>query len=332
MLLFRRNTQLYPLALLCKDLIFKHSKSAISLFYFSTESLASVYKYRKQGKKNLDITNARVQVEMSGKSLFILGSGPSVNRFTTEEWERIRLNDSWGFNLWFCHSFVPTAYLTQAVVEPEKNRRASMGYNINVILKQMAEDRKEDYKETDFFFRGDAVNKQKFYGTEFGGSLERIIGRSGYLLAEMPISSTNKIHPDILLERMFSRGFYRANAEIQAIPKFGSTVTEMISLALMLGYKEIILCGIDMNDGGHFYDHEEFFVKYPYLRELSAINNNRTPRGEHEHMDKSVRPFTIKEYIVSLRRFAKQKFGAEIYVMSEKSALFPEIQKYRNHV
>lgn len=330
-LLRQSKHQLYALISLFKSLAPYDLKSASSILFFSSESLASVLRYKGSGKKTANLIDARERVVGSGKILFILGSGPSVNDHTPTEWEYIRKNDSWGFNLWFCNDFVPSAYVAQALIEPEDNKEESRPYKSNKMLSKMLQDKQEEYGNVEFYIRGDAVNRYKFYDTELGKSIEQIVGRQGELFAEMPVSSTNKISPDILLEKIFEKGFYQVDREIQVIPKIGSTITELISFGLMLGYKEIVLCGIDMNDGGHFYDDEETFSRYPLLRELSNFNHTRTPGGGHEHMDTSTRPFTIKEYIIALRKLAQTKFDADVYVMRKESALYPEIPKYEKY-
>lgn len=327
-LLVYARKQLFSLMRLFFSLLTKDSKSAFSILFFSTESLVSVIRYTNRGRQALDLKRQRDKIVNSKKSLFILGSGPSVNTYSESEWDIIRRNHSWGFNLWFCHDFVPSVYFAQSLIEPDKDNVSSREYNTNMTLSKMLLDKKDVYGQTEFLLRGDAVNKGKFFNNEFGQLVGTILGRNASFIAEMPISSENKIAPEILYESIFEAGFFSVSEAIQVVPKFGSTITEMIALALILGYKEIILCGIDMNNGGHFYDNEESFQRYPYLRELSSINHNRTSEGVHEHMDASVRPFTIKQYIVALKNFAEKRFNAKIFVMNEVSTLFPEIEKY----
>lgn len=328
-LLIKRNKQIYSLIRLFFSLAIYDLKSAASILFFSTESLASVYKYENNGKKTVKLIDTKKSIEKSKKSLFILGSGPTVNEYTQEEWNRIKENDSWGFNMWFCHHFVPSTYITQALREPTEDKENSFAYNINKMLTSMLEDQKELYMDRDFFIRGDSVNKHEFHKTTFGSRIEKIIEKQVAYYGEIPVSSTSSIAPDILFDKLFKFNFFHIENNIQAIPKFGSTITELITFGLMLGYKEIVLCGIDMNDGGHFYDKEEYFQKYPLLRKLSNINHTRTTEGRHEHMDTTIRPFTIKDYIIALRDLAKDKFDAQVYVMSETSALYPEIPKYK---
>lgn len=303
-------------------------RSASSMLYYSTESLSSVLRYKTSGKSTARLKNRLGSIERRSNTVFILGSGPSVNEHTQNEWNHIKKNDSWGFNLWFCNDFVPTVYVAQALVEQKTQIESSLPFRMNDTLRKMLQDKQADYRDTSFYYRGDAVNQHKFYDTVLGKDIDSFITGEGTLLAELPISSTNKISPGILMESMYKLGFFKRKNVEQNIPKFGSTITELISFALILGYKEIVLCGIDMNDGGHFYDNETSFNRYPLLRELSDFNHNRTASGGHEHMDTTVRPYTIKDYVVALRDFGLSRFGAKIFVMKEASTLYPEIEKY----
>ncbi|TDS65019.1 hypothetical protein C8P70_10339 [Myroides indicus] len=330
-LLIQSKSQLFSLLSLFKSLAVYDLKSASSVLYFSLESLTSVYRYKKLGKTTTKLIESKKLTKEKHNSLFILGSGPSVNELSKEEWNYIRENDSWGFNQWFCNDFVPSGYIAQSLIEPKNDKLQSRSYRHNKMVSKMLLDKKEYYTDIDFFIRGDAVNRQKFYQTELGINIESVTNGQCSLLAELPVSSSNKIPPDILLNILYEKGFYKIKDEIQPIPKIGSTITELISFALMLGYKEIVLCGIDMNDGGHFYDNEDYFQRYPMLRELSRFNHTRTVGGGHEHMDTSTRPFTIKEYIMALKSLAKSKFNADIYVIRETSTLYPDLPKYKYH-
>lgn len=326
-----RDSQVWLLFKLFLRLFSKDWRSASTILYYSIESLCSIYRYQKMGFSVVNVNLLKKQVLEKKNTLFILGSGPSVNSITSEEWELIKRNDSWGFNLWFCNSFVPNVYFAQSLIEPQSLKEESREFRTNSLLNDMLQNKKEEYVNTEFYLRGDAINKGKFFESKFGENIRSIGSKRLFLIPEMPVSSNNKIDPKVLIDNIFLLGFYTSNADVQTVPKFGSTITELISFALMLGYKEIVLCGIDMNDGGHFYDNESYFGKYPYLENLSNINHNRTDDGKHEHMDLNSRPFTVKEYIKSMDVFAREKLNSKILVMTENSALYPEISKFIHH-
>ena len=126
--------------------------------------------------------------------------------------------------------------------------------------------------------------------------------------------------------RMFKLGFFTNKSNISPIPKFGNTTTELISLALISGYKKIILCGIDMNDGGHFYDEHIYLNKYKLLNKLKNFSNKSKI---YPHMDKDQLKYSSKDVIKDLNRFSKEKFNAEIFVSNSTSSLYPEIKKYQ---
>lgn len=324
-LLFKQSEETIALTRLFFRLLRYDVKTAFSILYFSVESLYSASYY------NNKLTNQRFEANYiaaeNGKKLFILGSGPSVNKISELEWKYIKKNESWGFNLWFCHDFIPNCYFAQTVLKSNVDSLAPS--KLDSLLAKMLMDKKEEYSEVEIYLRGDSINNRTFYTSNLGKVIKSLYLNKVKHLSEMNVSSKNPIDPKLLLKEVNKCGFFKTKNRNQLIPKFGSTITELISFALIRGHKEIILCGIDMNDGGHFYDSEDYFLKYPYLKELYDVNHNRTKTGDHEHMDKSQRPYTIKDYIVTLRDFALENFDANIYIMNSESALYPEIKEFK---
>ncbi len=53
-------------------------------------------------------------------TIFILGSGSSVNDLTEENWTVINSHDSIGFNFWLIHEFVPTFYFIEPSAYSER--------------------------------------------------------------------------------------------------------------------------------------------------------------------------------------------------------------------
>lgn len=320
--------ELISLMKLSGAIAIKYPKEAAAIFYYSLESLNSAYSYRRKGKKITGLQQESTTISLS-KKVYILGSGPSVNMISEDQWAEIGESDSWGFNVWFPHFFVPKVYFVQSIPENNSLDQSSYPYRLNHELKNMLQDKHEQYKNVKLYARGDASNKGKFYTSSFGEYLGTNFPANLYHLSELIIPSYSSIPPNELYETMFDLGFFSKKKSQQCIPKFGSTVGELISLALILGYKEIVLCGIDMNDGGHFYDHENYFDQYPYLREMYRINHSHKDK-KHEHMDRDQRPFTIKDYILELNVFARNKFGAEIFVINESTILHPELRTYNS--
>src|SRR4051812_26800845 len=102
---------------------------------------------RNAGVATLD----RVYLEAYKQSdtLFVLGSGSSINQISAERWSGIAAHDTLGFNFWLYHPFVPRFYFFEnvgaaaAVFEPLKQAIASRAADYADVPKIMMDfDRK----------------------------------------------------------------------------------------------------------------------------------------------------------------------------------------------
>ena len=292
----------------------------LGVFKNTLKSILRVKKYSKNGYESFSLLD--LQKHRKSDILFLLGSGPSINELNKSDWDKITSNDSWGFNFWFCHDFIPKKYFLQSPISNLNNPEHLNA--LDNMMTNMLMDKRKKYEKVKFFLRGDGVNDYRFHKTKIG----KTIFTQGFdysFLPELIVSSKSRIPPKAIIRQMYLAGFFSKKNKLMPIPKFGSTITELISFGLINGYKKIILCGIDMNDGGHFYDSNQYYKKYKYLKVLSDLNNSK---NIHEHMDKNTRKYTIKHIILELNNLAKEKFNAEIFVSSSTSSLYPEIRKY----
>jgi len=303
---------------LCTRLVRHDAKTTFTLFSESLRSLKAAKAYEQKGCPT--VNTRELSTSRKSDTVFILGSGPSINDISAEEWNEIRKHDSWGFNFWFCHPFIPTAYFVQSVIRPESD--SDIIERLDDLIYTILKDKTKEYEAVNLFLRGDGINHERFHDTKLGRFVMNHEGFTRHIVPELPVSSKNRIDLDILYSQLKKQGFYDTHDEPWPVPKFGGSITELISLAAILGYKKIVLCGIDMNDGGHFYDQKEYYEKYPFLKELSERNNKA---NGHVHMNKSIRKFTVKDLILGLNKFVGKEFGAEIFTYSKKSRLYPEI-------
>jgi hypothetical protein len=296
-------------------------KTSASVLFYSLQSRIRVIKYQLSGHKIISLkefTN-----DNNSQILFILGSGPSINEITKNQWEFIESNESWGFNNWYLHDFVPNRYFVQSEIKSRKN--LNYFFIMDSLMKEIVLKKRNLYKHVKFYIRGDNVNKYKFHKSQFGETI--LNSKLNYcFMPELVLRSKNKIRPYKVMVKMFELGFFTKNSNIMSIPKFGNTITELISLALMNGYKKIILCGIDMNDCGHFYDKDFYLKEYELLNKLKEYSSESKT---HPHMNKDQLKYTNKDVIGDLNIFSKEKFNAEIFVSSSTSSLYPEIKKYK---
>jgi hypothetical protein len=81
---------------------------------------AKILAYR-HGVKTID--NLNFQKYKKSDTMFILGSGSSVNKFTNKHWDIISDNDSLGLNFWIAHDFIPTFYCYEEPADILDRRR-----------------------------------------------------------------------------------------------------------------------------------------------------------------------------------------------------------------
>jgi len=308
------------LFILSSKFFFIDFRTSISILRHTIKSINSVKEYSNKGHNTFCFN--QLKKDKKTDTVFILGSGPSINKINKSQWNYINLKDSWGFNFWLCHHHIPDCFFAQSHVDIEEDQR--FNFEMDTLMNQMLTDKIHLYNKVIFYLRGDNVNDYKFQKSQFGETILK--GNFNYyFMPELVVRSKSKIRPYNLMISMFKLGFFKKNSNEMPTPKFGNTITELISLALIGGYKKIILCGIDMNDGGHFYDKDIYLKKYVFLKKLKAWSNKNEI---HPHADRKKLSYTSKDVIMDLNKFAKKRFDSEIFVSSATSSLYPEIKKY----
>lgn len=246
------------------------------------------------------------------RSLFLLGSGPSINELSKEQWAEIRSGHSWAFNFFMVHAHVPNRFYFQT---PYKRP------DLDQLMASLLETRLVEYERVEFFARGDAVNREIFEQMSVGRLLMSV-DRPVYFMEEAFVPSYSKIPPSELIGWLMDYGFFEEDSDLP-VPKFGSTICLMVAHAIRQGYKTLVLCGIDMNDRGHFYDVESYVNAFPGL----SLIRSSAGVGAHPHGASTERPYGVRDYLVALRALVRG-LGGDIYVASRTSALYPEFECY----
>ncbi|PIQ48586.1 MAG: hypothetical protein COW03_09385 [Cytophagales bacterium CG12_big_fil_rev_8_21_14_0_65_40_12] len=249
-------------------------------------------------------------------TLFILGSGPSINLISDNQWEEISDHDSFGFNYWFLHDFIPDFYMFQMPPEVE----------LHDVTLNMIERVKNEYKHIPIILRGDGnIN------LEFDLNDNRLsLFKQGeiYLINEYPIHMHVEVDLPILFEYLSVMGMLSFNSISSFVPKMRSSIMMLITLGYQMGYKNIVLCGVDMNSGfEHFYDHKDYKKLYKELG-LDIIAKNSMSGFEvftNERQSKN----TVPKYIKYFRDWAYEMNGVKLMIASENTVLYPEIDLYQ---
>lgn len=240
------------------------------------------------------------------KTVFILGSGPSINKITESQWSEISRNDSIGFNFSIIHEFVPTYFFHQGSRE---------------IFEKVLSEELHRYLNVPIILRGSALAKGKFDPNK--GIINLLKQHDLYYLCEYPISSRAEIDINLLIRYLDELGFMSHGHISKFVPKWRSTIGLMLMISYQMGYKNIVLCGVDMLNNDHFWDQG------PYSKKASQYGLPRSgtiPITQFTNTGHSRN--TVPEYIYTLSEWMEQRSGVKVTILSDKTILFPRIPLY----
>ncbi len=203
-------------------------------------------------------------------TVFILGSGDSINNITSHEWEYIKKHDSIGFNFWHIHDFVPNIFIFE---ENEDLSRNNIFYDIlnNKAL---------DYKNTSIIVKDvehKGISKDK---------IPKVLHNNTYISTDMIIGHSKSL-------RKFLYNIYymchKVNIKkLKIIPKKTGSLSYCVFLAIFLGYKNIVLCGVDLSDINFYYYAKKYSNHITPKNDTKGLNihltesnyNNNIPISE----------------------------------------------------
>lgn len=253
----------------------------------------------------------------SSNTLFILGSGNSINTLADIEWQAIRAADSIGFNFWPIHDHVPDLYVTEICAVPvgqEDNYRAYC---------DLMRARAGDYANTPILIKdGERVEKEwlKEYVSNFPDKLRGNIGLSWDW--EIPDEDDNGVVETL---KRWGRWGLLENKLAPVLRKRAS-VFYLVMLGLRAGYSDIVLCGIDLDNNDYFYRTRE--TEYaalgrpvPQPVQISSAVAHKTDNTEYGNM-------TISTALAILDREILKPRGIRLSVALQSSKLYPSLPSY----
>lgn len=245
------------------------------------------------------LSNLPIEGIKTSDTLFILGSGSTINEITDEQWHHISQHDSIGLNFWILHKFVPSLLVYEEHLDPSRNE---LFYN-------QLYNRRMDYKDIPII-----VKDVEYKGVSYDKIPEEL-KKNYYLSIEIviPDFSEKRVvkNMDFMLEFF---GLVNKH-KIRIIPKKSGSVSYLLFLGLMLGYKNIVLCGVDLNNNKYFYDHMDI---------IKPSNGNEKVHPTNIKTESNV---PMEHIIEMFNQFARRK-QITVYCGSTKSALYPKLSCY----
>ena len=241
----------------------------------------------------------------TSNTVFVLGSGSSVNNIPESRWKAISQHDSIGLNFWLAHSFVPRMYLFENTIQDWPAHKALLG-----LLQARAADYREVVKiisEIDSLSPGQLI-------FEIPSTLHAhlYVGYSTRIAARTEREFISGIH---YLRR---QGIFNHENRIHWHLKNAGSVTAAISLATRMNYRRIVLCGVDLGKAEYFY-HDP--VLYP-----EACRWAFTPKDQAQVMARRY-PWGLPaaDVIVHFKEQVLDPLGIKLFVENRGSMLFPRV-------
>lgn len=305
--------------------LYRGIRSLLKNMYFLTKRMLPTSLFMKFGFNSMYYTNSvtvktvRAQYGFHGinelpetkksDTLFILGSGSSVNEYTEAAWKEISEHDSVGFNFWMYHEFIPTLYVYEENLDVKRNQ----------IFYNLLENKKRMYSGVpiivkDIEYKGISGNKIPL---ELKGQI--------FLSTDITIGCSEK-ELDLFFEKGNEFIQSKNKNRINVLLKKSGTLSYLISLGEQLQYKNIVLCGIDLNNSKYFYDEQKYREQYVipsnYENKTAVHPTNQNTNGN----------MPIEKIIFSLQEKVLNPKGIKLYVGSKSSALYPDLPYYFNHL
>lgn len=240
----------------------------------------------------------------SSDTVFIMGSGPSISSLSQPQIEEIKAHDSVGFNFSLVHEMVPSHYILQ--LPPQGPFRSS--------LVDLFRARSEDYAGTQIIVRGDHSFHGPLNVLELAEDLFH--DRKMWLLPELAINSQVELDPYEMMKFFSFLGLLNHGVIGKAVPKWRGTLGLILSLTYQMGYENIVLCGIDMNDSTHFYQAPPYKDRFPGLP-LPQPGDSNVDTFESVAYSKN----TVSRYVTDFARFANESSETRLFLASPNSRL-----------
>lgn len=248
-------------------------------------------------------------------TLFVLGSGSSINQLRPEDWAAIAAADSIGFNYWLLNEFVPNHYMFEPHLPFEATRWLMHNFRL----------RGQPYQTMPIIMK----DGERYRPSELASLFREIpqeIRKNVVLSWDWEIQSEDAGMFARKLDRLDRLGIL-AGSRFPALRKRAS-VCFITMLAMRAGYKKIVLCGIDLNNADYFYARDrEALEAQGYIVPPPPRPSNQP----HKTEDPDFGSLTVSVVLDLLNQRIMKKRRIELFVALQSSKLYPMLPSYFGH-
>jgi len=211
--------------------------------------------------------------------------------------------DTMGLGFWCYHWFAPIFYIYEGV---------SLGKDTWFELMQK---REWDYKNTLFMANIRAISLNCGSFADFVSGLPGNIVNNTY---HFNVTHYSVYKGNSFGDRTIIRTFKNAVAPVGPYAAYRGSLAVALNFAYAMGYKTIILYGVDLKNSGYFWKD------YKWVNPHTQTCHNQEENALHSTIASGqYRP--IDEYIYFLRNAIFKKEDIEVYVGNKKSLLYPQL-------
>jgi len=243
------------------------------------------------------IARERWAEHKTSDTLFVIGSGPSVNNLSEAQWQHIGEHDSIGLNF----AFLTRRPMTYFYLGYEPSSKDS-------ILKAFSGEVREAYRHTLWFLPTKVLPRLVHPRTisEFFPPEPKLA------LFDLP--------PGLTLDsdRAFTREDFEFSLNYRGVMGVG------LHLADLMDYKNIVLVGVDLHTFHHFFDEDPVMVE-----ERKIYNAKMAAGGKFESMLPKHSKFRrMDEYYYALDELYFCPRGRKLYIANADNMLAPKLPVY----
>lgn len=243
-------------------------------------------------------------IDIKNKKVYILGCGESINKVSSEEWAEIENNVSIGVNYFYCHDFKTDINL----IEFGKSQEAINCLNLYL-----------EYSSNITAIHA----RHKFFSKK---DISILKNKNKFEYSPLVLRSTNNDFIKRILKSLFGKRLIHHCSNIDCA----------ISLAVLLGAKEISLVGVDLNNSKYFWDekNEPNFLErnIKIAIEKDYLEDNIKRKGVHATLNKEIMDkntsLTIDEYLKLLNNLLNE-MGVKLFI-SNKNSRLASILEYKS--
>jgi hypothetical protein len=239
-------------------------------------------------------------------TLFILGSGPSINQIRRERWETIAQHDSVGMNFWLYHRFVPTFYFYEAFGADE-------WHDLYRRFRTLSDQRASDYLHVP-----KVMTRLEFKDPGLFAEASPEWRKNAYTVYTLPVVARTRKEFRGGIRTVGKFGLFKPATRISMLFKYTSSMTLLLSLAVRMRYRSIVLCGVDLSRNDYFFQDETLYPE--------AKGFLQGPKESKHHLvGDFIWLLKFPEVLREMQETVLANVGARVYLESSTSVLFPEV-------